>query len=58
MSEEIKKPNVFVPIDWSKGRKTVTLKSVVDKFLGGQSVITEDIPHEVVQPKQISNEPT
>ena len=43
MSEEIKKPNVFVPIDWSKGRKTVTLKSVVDKFLGGQSVITEDI---------------
>jgi len=58
MSKELQrdepiKPNLFIPIDWSESAKKVTLRSVIDKYLGKEEVKTEDADFEIIPPKQI-----
>jgi hypothetical protein len=54
MSDKPIKPNVFIPIEWPQKDKVV--KKVLNKFynhLPSFLVVTEDIDHEIIEPKQL-----
>lgn len=57
MNEETNKPySIFIPVDWSKIKRQKTLEKILNEsYEYVMEILTEDITHEIIEPKQIKN---